>query len=122
MTTNAGIYRDGEKLKIALSDIKRLQEQFEGVRVMDKSERFNTDVLGALETGHLLTFSEVIVASALDRTESRGAHYRTDFPKRDDDDWLKHTMAHPDADGAPKLSYKSVNIDWEKYPPQERKY
>jgi succinate dehydrogenase/fumarate reductase flavoprotein subunit len=88
---------------------------------MDTSTRFNTDVLGALETEHLLTFSELIVAGALARTESRGAHFRTDFPKRDDEKWLKHTLAYQTSDG-PKLSYKSVFIDWEKYPPQERKY
>ncbi|MEJ2759697.1 MAG: succinate dehydrogenase/fumarate reductase flavoprotein subunit, partial [Anaerolineales bacterium] len=85
-------------------------------------KRFNTEILNALETEHLLTFSEVIVAGGLARTESRGAHFRTDFPKRDDENWIRHTLAHQQADGKPKLSYKSVNIDWEKYPPQERKY
>ncbi len=121
MTLNCGIFRDDAKLRAALSTIKRLQEQFERARVMDKSKRFNTDVLGAIETENLLIFSEVIVASALTRTESRGAHWRTDYPKRDDDNWLKHTLAFPGADG-PVIRYKDVNIDWEKYPPQERKY
>jgi succinate dehydrogenase / fumarate reductase flavoprotein subunit len=88
---------------------------------MDKGRRFNTDLLDALETEHLLTFSEVIVASGLARTESRGAHYRTDFPKRDDENWLKHTMALKE-DREPGLSYKSVHIDWDRFPPQERKY
>jgi succinate dehydrogenase / fumarate reductase flavoprotein subunit len=122
MTNNCGIFRDEEKLKIALRDVKQLQERFQNVRVKDTSARFNTDVLGAIETENLLAFSEVVVASALARTESRGAHSRTDYPKRDDDDWLKHTLAHRDADGRPALSYKGVTIDWEKYPPQERKY
>jgi succinate dehydrogenase/fumarate reductase flavoprotein subunit len=90
---------------------------------MDKSRCFNTDLLATLETDHLLAFSELIVAGALARTESRGAHARTDFPKRDDEDWLKHTLAHLAAPGEPpSLSYKPVTIDWEKYPPQERKY
>jgi succinate dehydrogenase / fumarate reductase flavoprotein subunit len=89
---------------------------------MDKSSRFNTDVLAALETEHLLTFSDVIVAGAIERKESRGAHYRTDYPKRDDDQWLKHTLAHRRPGDKPALSYKQVQIDWEKYPPQERKY
>ena len=89
---------------------------------MDKTSRFNTDVLAAIETEHLLIFSEVIVEGALNRTESRGAHWRTDFPRRDDDDWLKHTVAHKGEDGTPVLSYKTVNIDWDKYPPQVRKY
>jgi len=121
MTDNCGIYRDDAKLRQALSDIKRLQERYQGVRIMDHSRRFNTDLLGALETGHLLTFSEVVVVSALARTESRGAHFRTDYARRDDEHWLKHTLAHKSADG-PVLSYKDVNINWEKYPPQERKY
>ena len=123
MMDNCGVYRDKDKLEQALIDIKGLQERFKKARVMDKSKRFNTDVLAALETSHLLTFSEVIVAGAQARTESRGAHYRTDHTKRDDENWIKHTLAHkPEPGQAPILSYKSVNIDWEKYPPQERKY
>ncbi len=122
MTDNCGIYRDGDKLEIALQTVHELQARYPNVRVMDKTRRFNTDVLMALETENLLNFSEVIVAGALARTESRGAHFRTDYAKRDDSDWLKHTMAHPDADGRPVLSYKSVNIDYDRYPPQERKY
>ena len=101
---------------------KQLQERFATARVMDKSSRFNTDVLSALETENLLNFSEVIVASALARTESRGAHSRTDHPKRDDKQWLKHTLAAKNGAEEPVLTYKDVNIDWEKYPPQERKY
>ncbi|MGD2078339.1 MAG: succinate dehydrogenase/fumarate reductase flavoprotein subunit, partial [Chloroflexota bacterium] len=84
--------------------------------------RFNTDLLAALEADHLLTFSEVIVAGALARTESRGAHSRTDYPKRDDAEWLRHTLAHKRDGDDPALSYKSVYIDWDRFPPQERKY
>jgi succinate dehydrogenase / fumarate reductase flavoprotein subunit len=123
MMENCGIYRDDERMSKVMEDIRGLQARFENARVMDKSKRFNTDVLAALETSHLLTFSETVVAGALARTESRGAHYRTDYPQRDDEKWIKHTLAHKAAPGEPpKLSYKSVNIDWEKYPPQERKY
>jgi succinate dehydrogenase / fumarate reductase flavoprotein subunit len=123
MTNNCGVFRDNDHLQIALSDIKQLQQRFKNARVMDKSTRFNTDVLAALEADHLLGFSEVIVAGAIARKECRGAHWRTDFGKRDDQNWLKHTLAHKQAEGeGPKLSYKSVNIDYEKYPPQERKY
>lgn len=121
MMKNAGIFRDEARLKVALQDIKHLQERFVNARVMDKSSRFNTDILGAIETENLLTFSEVIAVSALERTESRGAHSRTDYPKRDDQNWIKHTVAHQSEDG-PVLSYRDVTIDWEKYPPQERKY
>jgi succinate dehydrogenase / fumarate reductase flavoprotein subunit len=123
MTINCGVFRDGEKLQIALQDIKRLEERFAHAPIRDKSSRFNTDVLGALETEHLLDFSEVIVAGAIARTECRGAHWRTDHPARDDQNWLKHTIAHKQGEGeAPQLDYKSVNINYEKYPPQERKY
>ncbi len=122
MTRNCGVFRDQDRLQKALSDVQSLQERFTNARIMDTSKRFNTDLLAAIETENLFTFSRVIVESALNRTESRGAHFRTDFAKRDDDNWLKHTMAHAGGDGEPVISYKSVNIDWEKYPPQERKY
>lgn len=122
MTDNCGIYREEGKLKVALENIKSLQERFLNAPIMDKSSRYNTDVLAALETEHLLTFSEIIVVGALNRTESRGAHSRTDYTKRDDKNWLKHTVAHKEEDGTPVISFKEVNIDWEKYPPQERKY
>ena len=88
---------------------------------MDKSRRFNTDLLSGLETEHLVTFSEVVVAGALARPESRGAHSRTDYPERDDENWLKHTVAHKD-EGGPRFSYKNVNIDYDRYPPQKRQY
>jgi succinate dehydrogenase / fumarate reductase flavoprotein subunit len=122
MTNKCGIYRNQEGLEHCLKTIKSLQGRFKNARVMDKSNRFNTDVLAALETAHLLDFSEVIAAGALARTESRGAHWRTDYPQRNDEQWLKHTMAHKGPDGTPVLSFKDVNINWEKYPPQERKY
>ena len=121
MTDKCGIFRDGERLTDALADIAVLKERFERARTMDKSNRFNTDLLATLETDHLLTFSEVIVKGALARTESRGAHSRTDHVKRDDENWLKHTVAHKTEEGA-VLSYKTVNIDFDRFPPQERKY
>ena len=123
MTDNCGIFRDEARLERAMADVKELQTRFKQARVMDQSRRFNTDLLTTIETDHLLNFSEVIVAGALARTESRGAHARTDFPKRDDETWLKHTLAYPAGPGEPpRLDYKPVTIDWEKYPPQERKY
>jgi len=122
MTHDCGIFRDANGLQSALNEVKQLQERFQNARVMDKSQRFNTDMQNALETENLLTFSEVIISGALARTESRGAHSRTDYPKRDDENWLKHTIAHKNGDGIPILSFKDVNINWEKNPPQERKY
>lgn len=122
MTDNCGVFRTGEKLERAASDIRAIKQRFETARVMDKGKRFNTDLLAALEAEHVLTFSELVVAGALARTESRGAHWRTDHPARDDEGWLKHTMAFKNGDDAPTLDYKPVNVDWERYPPQERKY
>jgi succinate dehydrogenase/fumarate reductase flavoprotein subunit len=121
MTDNCGIYRDADKLETAMRNVVELKERFKNARIMDKSSRFNTDLLVTLETEHLLDFSEIIVAGALARTESRGAHSRTDFPARDDDNWMKHTIAHK-SDEEPVLSYKPVHIFWDRYPPQERKY
>jgi succinate dehydrogenase/fumarate reductase flavoprotein subunit len=122
MTRSCGVFRDKARLCRALDKIMALKARYRNARIMDKSDRFNTDLLAAIETEHLLTFSEVIVTSALAREESRGAHARTDFAQRDDSNWLYHTLAHKTNPTGPKLSYKQVNIDWEKYPPQERTY
>ena len=122
MTEKVGIFRNEEGLKSALEDIYKLQERFQNIRLMDKSSRFNTNLTMTLEAKHLLTFSELIAQGALNRTESRGAHSRTDHPKRDDENWLKHTVAHKDEDGHPKISYRDVTLYWDRFPPQERKY
>jgi succinate dehydrogenase / fumarate reductase flavoprotein subunit len=91
MTEDCGVFRDGDGLERARQTTDGLRLRFRQAKVRDRSRRFNTDLLDALETGHLLDFSEVIVAGALARSESRGAHFRTDFPKRDDQAWLQHT-------------------------------
>ncbi|HSB90860.1 MAG TPA: FAD-binding protein [Anaerolineales bacterium] len=123
MTEDCGVFRDGAGLARARESVGELQRRYRSARIMDRSRRFNTDLLSALETEHLLTFSEVIVAGAEARTESRGAHFRTDFPKRNDENWLQHTLAFRAAPGEPpRLEYRPVRIDWERYPPQERKY
>jgi succinate dehydrogenase/fumarate reductase flavoprotein subunit len=123
MMDNVGVFRVKEKMETAIQDIQHLKARFKNAGVMDKGKRFNTELLTAFETEHLLSFSEVVAIGGLERTESRGAHYRTDFTVRDDKQWLKHTLAHKvDDETPPELSYKSVNIDWDKYPPQERKY
>lgn len=121
MTQNVGVFRNKERMERALAEIKSLQRCFEKVRSRDKSRRFNTDLLATIELEHLLTFSEVVVQSGLNRTESRGAHARTDYTARDDEQWLKHSLAF-DSETGPALRYKPVDIDWERYPPQERKY
>lgn len=113
------VYRSEEGLKKALSKIKELKSRFEKVAPADKSRIYNTDLVSVLETENLLDVAEVIVTGALARTESRGAHARIDYPARDDDNWLKHTLATYTVDG-PRLSYIPVNITTWK--PIERKY
>jgi succinate dehydrogenase / fumarate reductase flavoprotein subunit len=119
MTDNCAIFREEEKLKSQLENIAKLRERFRDLKIDDKSKRFNTDLISALELGHLLEFSEVIVTGALARQECRGSHYRVDYPKRDDENWLKHTLAYRTDDG-PRLEYKPVSIT--KFQPEERKY
>ena len=120
MTQNVGVFRNEDRLKQALSKIKELQVRFQKARSRDKSRRFNTDLLATIETEHLLSFAELITLGALNRTESRGAHFRTDFTKRDDDNWLKHTLVYKAE--VPEFDYKPVTVFWDRYPPQERKY
>lgn len=119
MQKKCGIFRNETALKDCIETIKKLQERFKKVKVRDKSAVFNTDLIDVIETNHLLNFAEVIAIGALERKESRGAHYRTDYPKRDDQNWLKHTLASR-VNGEIKLEYKSVVIT--KYEPKERKY
>jgi len=119
MNEKAWIYRRGDQLQTALKEIRELKQRFKGVRVEDKGKAFNTGFLAALQLDFMLDLAEVTVASALARTESRGAHSRTDFPERDDENWLKHTLAYYTLEG-PKLEYSPVTIT--KWPPIERTY
>jgi succinate dehydrogenase / fumarate reductase flavoprotein subunit len=119
MDSLVGIYRKPEELAQALVEIHRLQERYRAVRVTDRSQVYNLNLTDALEVGHMLDLAEVIVVGAIARTESRGAHTRVDFPKRDDAHWMKHTLAAWGADG-PTLSYGPVAYTrWE---PKERVY
>ncbi|MBI3580570.1 MAG: succinate dehydrogenase flavoprotein subunit [Nitrospinae bacterium] len=120
MSNHAGVYRGAEGLLVAKAALKLLRERFKSVRVTDKGKLFNTELVEALELSNMLEYSEIIVEGALARRESRGAHARTDFPKRDDANWLKHTLARKNADGSVSLGYKPVVIT--KYQPEERKY
>lgn len=122
MTKYAGVFRIEEDMLKLKKIIKELQEQFKNVIIDDKSQVFNLDLIEAFEVGNLLSFSEVIVEGAIARQESRGAHYRTDYPKRDDEKWLKHTLAWQTDKGI-KLDFsKEVVIYMDRFPPQERKY
>ena len=119
MEQYVGIYRDEPTLLEGLKRIRAIRARFARVRVVDRSKVFNLNLTDALETGHLLELAETIVVGAYARTESRGAHSRTDFPKRDDARWMKHTLAKRGPDG-PVLSYAPVAYTrWE---PKERVY
>jgi len=120
MTKNAGVFRTKKSLKEQLALINDLLKRFNHIRIDDKSKTFNTDLQEAIELGHMLEFSKFIVDGALNREESRGGHFREDFPKRNDDKFLKHTYAYMD---------KNLNITSEwgdvvlgKFEPKERTY
>ncbi|HVP27060.1 MAG TPA: succinate dehydrogenase/fumarate reductase flavoprotein subunit [Candidatus Bathyarchaeia archaeon] len=113
------IYRRGDQLQTALKEVKQLKEKFKNIKVEDKEKPFNTDLLNALQLQNMLDLAEITVTCALPRNESRGAHSRTDFPKRDDQNWLKHTLAYYTKDG-PRLEYIPVTIT--KWQPVARTY
>jgi len=119
MMVNCGVFREEKLLKKQLEIIKSLEERFKRVQVGYKGKRFNTELLDVIELGNMLDFAETIVAGGLARTESRGAHSRRDYPKRDDVNWLKHTLAWK-TDSGIRLDYKPVVIT--KYKPEERKF
>jgi succinate dehydrogenase / fumarate reductase flavoprotein subunit len=119
MTTQVGVFRTQETLTTGLADIKDLRSQFESIEIDDKGQQFNTDLLEAWELGCLLELAEVTTLSALTRNESRGAHARDDFPERNDDEWLRHTLCYKEGEGY-RLDYKPVTID--RYEPKPRVY
>ena len=120
MERNAQVYRSDESLRRAENDLATLRARYADVAVTDKGRRFNSDLLEAIELGFLLDLAEALVVSARARTESRGAHFREDHPQRDDDAFLRHTMAYREADGTIRLAYKPVVQT--RYQPTERKY
>ena len=119
MDRYVGIYRNEADLMEGLRRVRAIKERFSKVRVVDQSKVFNLNLTDAIETSHLLDLAEVIVVGAHARTESRGAHSRTDYPKRDDARWMKHTLAQETPSG-PNLTYSPVAFTrWE---PKERVY
>jgi succinate dehydrogenase / fumarate reductase flavoprotein subunit len=120
MQDNVGIFRTGEGMQHALDKVRELKERFRRVQVMDRGRRFNTDLLEAWELGNLLDLAEVTTVCALNRQESRGAHMREDFEKRNDAQWMKHTLAHGGEDGSIRIDYKPVTIT--RFEPKERVY
>jgi succinate dehydrogenase / fumarate reductase flavoprotein subunit len=120
MNEHVAVYRDEAGLAKAHEIVKRLQQEAESAYIDDRGTVFNQDVLGALELGYMLDCAEAIVVAAIERKESRGAQFRTDFPERDDEQWLKHIDVTVDGDGSPQVSYSPVTItQWQ---PEERKY
>jgi succinate dehydrogenase / fumarate reductase flavoprotein subunit len=119
MNEKVWIYRTGEQLQTALKEIRELKRRFRHVKVDDKGKPFNTGFLSALQLDFMLELGEATIVSAISRTESRGAHSRTDYPKRDDQNWLKHTLAYYTKDG-PRLEYTPVTIT--KWSPVARTY
>jgi len=119
MDRYVGIFRNEGDLLEGLKRIRAIKARFDRVRVVDQSRVYNLNLEEAIEVGHMLDLAEVIIVGAYARTESRGAHSRTDFPKRDDARWMKHTMAAKGPEG-PRLSYSPVTYTrWE---PKERVY
>ncbi|HEV2980072.1 MAG TPA: FAD-binding protein [Solirubrobacteraceae bacterium] len=119
MNREAAVFRSKEGLESARETIARLKEEAGRAWIDDRGTVFNQDVLGAIELGFMVDCAEAIVLGALERTESRGAQFRTDFPERNDGEWLKHIDITLTGDG-PKLSYSPVTItQWQ---PEERKY
>lgn len=120
MTDNASVFRTKESLEKQLSSIDELLQRFKNIRIDDKSSTYNTDLQEALELGHMLEFSKFIVVGALNREESRGGHYREDFPTRDDEKYLKHTYAYMDKDYNITTEWGDVVLG--KFEPKERSY
>ena len=123
MDNNASVFRTEETLTQALNDIHELKKRYKEITVHDKGKRYNSDLLEALELGFLLEMAEVTVVGALNRKESRGGHAREDYPKRDDENFLKHTMAYKVGEeliSDIRLDYKPVVQT--RYEPMERKY
>ena len=119
MTRHCSVFRTESGLQTAREKIENLKSRYGRVIVDDVNDRFNTDLTETLEFGSLLSLAEVILVSALERTESRGAHFREDFPDRDDENWLKHTLVRKTVDG-PEFSFRPVTIT--RFTPKPRKY
>ncbi|MEV7633569.1 succinate dehydrogenase flavoprotein subunit [Microbacterium sp. NPDC089318] len=127
MDKGAQVFRTEESLTHVLGVIEELRERYRNIHVDDKGRRFNTDLLEAVELGFLLDIAEVVVYAARNRKESRGGHMRDDFPKRDDENFMKHTMAYLVGDAHSSDATDHIKLDWKpviitNYQPMERKY
>ncbi|TPQ16976.1 succinate dehydrogenase flavoprotein subunit [Streptomyces sporangiiformans] len=124
MDANVMVFRTEQTIKTAVEKIAELRERYKNVSVQDKGKRFNTDLLEAVELGNLLDLAEVMAVSALARKESRGGHYREDYPNRDDVNFMRHTMAYREVgdDGTESIRLDYKPVVQTRYQPMERKY
>jgi succinate dehydrogenase / fumarate reductase flavoprotein subunit len=127
MDASAQVFRTDESLASVTRTIHGLRERFRNIGIQDKGKRFNTDLLEGIELGFLLDLAEVVVYSARNRKESRGGHMRDDYPKRNDADYMKHTMAYLTGDPHSSDAADHIKLDWKpvvvtRYQPMERKY
>ena len=119
MMAKCGVFRDAENLKSCIATIQALKERYKKGKVTDKGQLFNTELYEIIELGNMLEMAEIISTAALARQESRGGHFRTDFPKRDDQDFLQHSLVSRN-EGVLELKYKPVIVT--RYQPKERTY
>jgi succinate dehydrogenase / fumarate reductase, flavoprotein subunit len=120
MNRTVAVFRDQEGLDHALETVRRLKEEATTAYIDDRGSVFNQDVLAAIELGYMLDCAECTVVAAIERKESRGAQFRTDFPERNDDEWMKHITLSVNGDQSPEVDYAPVTItQWQ---PEERKY
>ncbi|GAA1153766.1 hypothetical protein GCM10009673_01660 [Nesterenkonia sandarakina] len=126
MDANMQVFRSEETIKEALAVIADLRKRYKNVQIQDKGKRFNLDLLEAVELGFLLDMAEVMTVAALHRKESRGGHYREDFPERDDENFMLHSMMYLDpessTDGTNGIRADTKPVVFTRYEPMERKY
>ena len=126
MDANVQVFRTDETLREALAEIEKLRARYDNVGIQDRGKRYNLDLLEAVELGFLLELAEVITVAAIHRKESRGGHFREDFPNRDDEGFMHHTMTYLDpdseAEGVPGMRLETKPVVVTRYQPMERKY
>jgi succinate dehydrogenase / fumarate reductase flavoprotein subunit len=120
MNRYVAVFRDQDGLQKAHETVRKLKEEAPKASIDDRGAVFNQDVIGAIELGYMLDVAEATVVGALERKESRGAQFRTDFPERKDEEWLKHIDISANGGDVPKVSYSPVTIT--KWEPEERTY
>ena len=126
MDANVQVFRTDETLREALAEIEKLRARYDNVGIQDRGKRYNLDLLEAVELGFLLELAEVITVAAIHRKESRGGHFREDFPNRDDENFMHHTMTYLDpeseAEGIPGMRLETKPVVVTRYQPMERTY